>query len=151
MEIRESFSPPNGTPLKLRGFQPDQSRCVFRSRLCEFQVVSGFLFYVYAFMLFFILFWEEPWTTKDQFWGSWGLQGQFWRYSVFKWLSKKSKNHEKLTCECFPWQFSTKFEGIDAESQPGHFPTIGFTNREVQGQKKTKFINWGGLLTGGGG
>jgi hypothetical protein len=28
----ESFSSPNGTPLELRGFQPDQSRRIFRAR-----------------------------------------------------------------------------------------------------------------------
>ena len=38
------------------------------------------------------------------------------------------------------------------ESQPGYFQTINFINKEVQGQKRTKFIIWeGGLLNGGGG
>ena len=32
-----------------------------------------------------------------------------------------------------------------------HFPNIGFTNREVLGQKRMKFINWEGLLIGGDG
>ena len=40
--------------------------------------------------------------------------------SVFFYFDKR-----KYTFECFPLQFSTKLGGIDAESMPGHFPTIG--------------------------
>ena len=36
MDISESFSSPNGTPFKLRGFQPYQSRRFVGAHLCEF-------------------------------------------------------------------------------------------------------------------
>ena len=50
-----------------------------------------------------------------------------------------------------PRDIFDEIRGIDAESRPGHFPTIGFMNREVQGQENTKFIKRGALLIGGGG
>ena len=50
----------------------------------------------------------------------------------------------------FPVTVLTKLGAIDAESWPGHFPTIGFI-REVHAQKNTKFNTLWGLLIGGGG
>jgi len=46
------------------------------------------------FRLYFMLFWEAPYTTKDQFGGSLGHQWSFLRYSVFQWLFQKSPNRE---------------------------------------------------------
>ena len=41
-------------------------------------------------------------------WGNWGHQGWFWRYPLFKWLSKKSTNHNNiflvLTCGDLLWK-----------------------------------------------
>ena len=47
-DIKESFSSPNGTPFKLRGCQPDQSRWFFGARLRKFRdvQVSSFHFFI---------------------------------------------------------------------------------------------------------
>ena len=136
MDIRESFSWPNGTPLKLRALQPDQSRWLFRASLCKFWVfVSCHLFI--CMNGHFIYVGRNPWPTKDTFGSSWDFQGQFWRYSVFKWLSKKSPNHETRLFECFPLQFPTKLGAIDAQSMPGHFPNFDLVNLHSFPSKKT--------------
>ena len=122
-----SDSSPNGTPWKLRGFQPDQYRWFSGARLWNFQDLQVSTFDFSEFILFLIKFWEDPGaprehpgTTEDPFGGSWVLQGPFCVEVTFQ----KYKNHGKSTVECFPWQCSTKIGGIDAESMPGHFPTI---------------------------
>ena len=92
MDIRESFSLPNGTPLKLRGFQPDQSRRLCGAHLSEFRDVQVFSLHFSEFRLLLILFREAPWTTKDQFGGSWGRQGSYWRYSILQWFPEIPKS-----------------------------------------------------------
>ena len=89
----------------------------FSARVFAHFEVSTFnvsTFNVFAFnvskrVLFQILFWghpvaprEPPGTTGDRFGGSWDLQGPFWRYSVMKWLFKKSAIHDKSTFQMFP-------------------------------------------------
>ena len=118
-----SFLSPNGTPLELTGFQPDQSQCLSCARLREFQ--SRFDISCILFIMNFIsgsscgplnISQGGAWASKDKFWCTLCLSG-FSRIP--------HPNHEHLflvlLISCL-----TNLCAIDAQSRRGHFPAIGF-------------------------
>ena len=79
MDIIEPFSSPNGTPFKLRGFQPDQSRQFVGAHLCEIRGFQVSTFHFPEFHLLKCYFWRHcrpprisfgaAEATKDHFGG----------------------------------------------------------------------------------
>ena len=79
MDLRGPFSSPHGTPFKLRGFQPYQSRRFFGAHLCEFldfqvsttppQNSDCILFYVWRHRRQPMISLWAAWATNDHFGG----------------------------------------------------------------------------------
>ena len=122
MDIREWFSSPNGTPLKLSGFQPDQSGWFVRARLCKLRVARFPLFICYEFINFRTI-WGPRRFSLEAAGATTHNYGSILCYSDFSRIPQIMTN---TLFKCFPLRFSTKLKGIDAESRAGHFTTIGF-------------------------
>ena len=96
MHIRESFLSPNGTPLKLKGIQPDQVRYVVVRvwpRKPDGHAATSFLSensLTYTFILGAAGGSQEPPKISLK---AAGIYRPFWKNYVFKRLSKKSGNY----------------------------------------------------------
>ena len=117
----ESFSSPNGTPLKLIGFQPDQSRWYFVRVFTNFVFSRVSFSYFLEVVWFSICFCRSHGPLRISLETAGATRDHSRRYSVFKWFFKKFPKSRNSTFQVFPWQFSLKLCGIDAQSMPSHF------------------------------
>jgi len=99
---------PNGTPWKLRGFQPNQSRWSFCARLCKFRDLQVPTFFLFGFLLFFMPFWKDPRapidhsvTIADQFGCSLWLQVPFCVEVTFQEIKNPENLRLSVSCDSF--------------------------------------------------
>jgi len=122
---------PNGTPWKLRGFQPNQSRWFFCARLCKFRDVQVPTFFVCVSIVFYVILKGSRSTHgsfSDHRWSIWMQSVTLGTILCWSDFSRNSKSW-KSTFDCFLWQFSKKLWSIGAESTPGHVqPSIYIKN-----------------------